>query len=173
MERLSNESQSMGDKGTIIRILNKEIKAHDDAKAAQQRGALNGRIEERIRVKNLVTACEKQRAALQIRFDNIRPRLVKLDLTLGPTELVQDADAQRKMLLKEMGDLMHWLKEVEKGLVDRDLKLLQATEKTRVRVSSDRNDRINGLTKLGDLCGLREDLASQPNTDQRSEDGED
>jgi hypothetical protein len=79
---------------------------------------------ERIRIKNLKAVCERHHAALQVRYDNLRHKAVKLELPLDSVRVTIDMEKQQKMVVKEMEDLMFWLHKATKELRDRDLRLL-------------------------------------------------
>jgi hypothetical protein len=105
-EELRNRSQSTEAKDNIIRILNGEINAHEDVNTRQRNGALDGMIQERIRIKSLKIACKRRHAALKVRYDNLRHKDVKLELPLDRVRVTADMKKQQTMVVKEMEGLI-------------------------------------------------------------------
>jgi hypothetical protein len=101
-----------------------ESRGTTESRSRRNNGTNYGMTAERIRIKNLKAVCERHHAALQVRYDNLRHKAVKLELPLDSVRVTTDMEKQQKMVVKEMEDLMFWLHKFTKELRDRDLGLL-------------------------------------------------
>jgi hypothetical protein len=93
-----------------------------------------GKAVERRRIKNLKATCEKRYAALTVRYDNLRHKVVKLEAPHNPVQVTADMEKQQKLVVKEMEEPLFWLDGAMKELTERDLRLLEMMDTTKAKV---------------------------------------